>query len=117
MSGSRLARYRPYYLLKRHLREDFPIDGDKGARAVMRRMGLPAEFGAPSEAVCFRDPQDNRVRAISAFYPVVGQIVDLHINRHVSHARIYRQSDGILLPRTIQPRICGNARNLRSEDF
>lgn len=84
MTEHPFERYRPSYLRKSYPREAFPVHGENGALALLRRFGLPLHYGEPSRAIAFRD-QTGWARCICAFFPKVGYSINLHINKYISH--------------------------------
>lgn len=117
---SKLRVYRPPYLRKAYVREVYPVSGARGAAHIIRRLGFPAAFGLPSEAVGFRD-ETGKLRSICAYYPDAGWIMDLRINKHVSSLWHYRAASptehdrGMPFPVNLAGKLNWNARNVRGE--
>lgn len=116
----RLEDYRPPYLRKSFVREVYPINGRRGAAHVISVLGLPVQYGLPTEAIGFRDDR-GQLRCICAYYPTAGLIMDLRINKHVSsiaHHRASRPTEhdrSIQIPFGITGELNWNARNFRGE--
>lgn len=108
-----LDGYRPRFLRKSYPSEPFPVDGENGAFALLRGFGLTQDFGAPTEAVAFRD-ETGRVRQISTFFPAAGFVIEVRVNRHVSSV-VFRRLDPGFHPRNdLMPQMAWAARNFRA---
>ena len=120
MTASRLVDFRPPYLRKSYAREPYPINGRRGAAHLIGVLGLPVEYGLPTEAIGFRD-DTGQLRCICAHYPTVGLIMDLRINKHVSslvHHRAARPTEhgiSFQIPLGITGQLNWNARHFRGE--